>query len=373
VIHSPTHIAAARHYFPSSAANPRSNLVAHRHALTRVTTACRVNTSLRTAAPRARHDHLKTYHYDASDRLSRVDTPQSGQTLKTHYWHNAAGQRIFKSEPSAATSTQTVQLGAIYVYADPGADNQAGLPSWAILAERSNGGANLTRNADYIWLPLEDGSAIPVAIYTAGRYYNIHSDHLGTPRLITDDTATPVWQWPYSAFGETKPTGLVQITGSGATQSIKGTTATFEFNLRYPGQYADSETGQFYNYYRNYLAAQGRYTQNDPIGLAGGINRQIYVSADPLGRIDPLGLSESCGWLAKALGWCDPTKLPEKICEAACDSVEERCKRAVAPSCYWEGTPCLAPWVALGKQCRDEQKKRCNTSQSSTSGVCEAG
>jgi RHS repeat-associated protein len=119
---------------------------------------------------------------------------------------------------------------------------------------------------------------------------------LGTPRLITDDTATPVWQWPYSAFGETKPTGLVQIAGSGATQSIKGTTATFEFNLRYPGQYADSETGQFYNYYRNYLAAQGRYTQNDPIGLAGGMNRFAYVHGNPLSFTDPEGLQVPGSW-----------------------------------------------------------------------------
>jgi RHS repeat-associated protein len=61
-------------------------------------------------------------------------------------------------------------------------------------------------------------------------------------------------------------------------------------NLRFPGQYADSETGQFYNYYRNYLAAQGRYTQNDPIGLAGGANRIIYANGDAINGYDPFGL-----------------------------------------------------------------------------------
>jgi RHS repeat-associated protein len=62
--------------------------------------------------------------------------------------------------------------------------------------------------------------------------------------------------------------------------------------LRFPGQYADSETGQFYNYCRNYMASQGRYTQNDPIGLAGGLNPFTYVSGNPLIYTDPYGLFE---------------------------------------------------------------------------------
>jgi RHS repeat-associated protein len=45
-----------------------------------------------------------------------------------------------------------------------------------------------------------------------------------------------------------------------------------------------------YNYYRSYQAAQGRYTQNDPIGLDGGWNRFGYVEGNPLSYIDPLGL-----------------------------------------------------------------------------------
>jgi RHS repeat-associated protein len=48
---------------------------------------------------------------------------------------------------------------------------------------------------------------------------------------------------------------------------------------------------QHYNYQRDYDPSVGRYTQSDPIGLAGGISTYAYAGSMPTGAIDPMGLA----------------------------------------------------------------------------------
>jgi RHS repeat-associated protein len=57
------------------------------------------------------------------------------------------------------------------------------------------------------------------------------------------------------------------------------------------GQYLDRETGLHYNLFRYYDPDCGRFTQQDPIGLAGGINLYQYAP-NALGWIDPWGLTK---------------------------------------------------------------------------------
>ena len=144
-------------------------------------------------------------------------------------------------------------------------------------------------------------------MYRSSKFYAIHTDHLGTPRLVTDNTNQPVWQWAYSAFGDNAPSGILKPTTNAASAYLSlpptagsgTTTATLlavsapaqVFNLRFPGQYSDSETGWFYNTMRSYLPTQDRYGQNDPIGLGGGWNRSVYANANALRYTDPLGLA----------------------------------------------------------------------------------
>ena len=60
--------------------------------------------------------------------------------------------------------------------------------------------------------------------------YYYHNDHLNTPRKLTDTTGAIVWAADYA------PLGQAEITID-----------TIENNLRFPGQYYDTETGLHYN------------------------------------------------------------------------------------------------------------------------------
>lgn len=262
-------------------------------------------------------DGLRSFSYDAANRLRQVQIGNSVEASKISYLHNAQGLRVFKSEPQVAQTAPDEEelgtsftawlkknfgwlfsqaqanatLGQSYVYDDSVLGDTPNL-----LGEYGNGGAKSAGSMEYLWLPTESGQAIPIGLYRNKRFYAIHSDHLGTPRLITDDAGKPVWQWAYSAFGDNKPTGILKATANpkaaitNVPTLLKATTPSITVNLRFPGQYADEESNLFENGFRSYRPGMGDYTQSDPIGLAGGWNRFAYVGGNPLSYSDPKGL-----------------------------------------------------------------------------------
>ncbi|MGI2995001.1 RHS repeat-associated core domain-containing protein [Vibrio alginolyticus] len=180
--------------------------------------------------------------YDAFNRLTEATV--NGETSTYHY--NSAHQRVRKSAGG---------VDVLYVY---GLDGE-------LLAE-VNAGTGQTQR-EYVWL---DGQL--VAYLVDGTVYHVHNDHLGTPQALTDETGATVWKASYSPFGKATVT----------TEQIK-------FNLRFPGQYYDAETGLHYNWHRYYDPALGRYLQSDRLGLFDGVDTYGYVHNNPLSSIDPTG------------------------------------------------------------------------------------
>ena len=119
----------------------------------------------------------------------------------------------------------------------------------------------------------------PITTITSSQFVYLHADHLDTPRFATDALQRVVWRWRSDAF----------VIGTAETDPDSDSITT-EVNLRFPGQYSDPGTGLYYNYFRDYDSATGRYVQSDPIGLTGGMNTYVYGLSAPSMNSDPFGL-----------------------------------------------------------------------------------
>ena len=104
--------------------------------------------------------------------------------------------------------------------------------------------------------------------------YYYHTDHLGTPLALVDQSGVIVWQVALTAYGPMITTNAV---------------TTVDQPWRFPGQYSDWESGLYYNNQRYYDPGTGRYLSLDPArqmdyGYAGG-NPINYSDIDGLLKV----------------------------------------------------------------------------------------
>ncbi|HWM92937.1 MAG TPA: RHS repeat-associated core domain-containing protein, partial [Thermoanaerobaculia bacterium] len=161
----------------------------------------------------------------------------------------------------------------------------------------------------------------PVAQLTTGpELLYLTTDHLGTPALATDIAGAVVWAGGVEPFGGIWTAGLdnpdpdpsMALGPRLATAPSLSRLSSEKVFLRYPGQWASDAfrvTGTqqeiYYNVYRWYESATGRYSQPDPLGLqaAERARREMpplhlygYGLGRPLFYTDPLGLEEEDPW-----------------------------------------------------------------------------
>lgn len=213
---------------------------------------------------------------------------RANTTSDTHSWTWSLGTAgnydlyVWWVPPNnAGISSQTYRLNGLDATA-----NGAGVArgTWLRVGNYSLPAGNTT-------LTLAEPAATPKLFADAARlvltqptanatdYAYVHVDHLGTPIAVTNATRLVVWRATHDPFGAATVQDDVDGDGNHLT-----------LNLRFPGQYADAESGLHYNYFRTYDPSLGRFLESDPLGLAAGTNTYAYVGGNPLSAIDPLGL-----------------------------------------------------------------------------------
>jgi RHS repeat-associated protein len=208
-------------------------------------------------------------NYTATYALTGMLSSLTKTGVTTSFSYDADNRRVRKVTSAGASNTR------IFVYDLNG----------QLLGEYDQAGVALK---EYVWL-----GSTPIAVFTADPsstsnppwVYYIHSDHLDTPRQVMDQNGGRRWRWFAEPFGTTAP------------ESNPDNIGAFTLNLRFPGQYADAETGLFYNYFRNYDAGIGRYKESDRLGIDGGVNTYSYVESDPARYFDPNGLVKWNGFI----------------------------------------------------------------------------
>ncbi len=196
------------------------------------------------------NDSTRSYTYDAENRITSVS---QGGTQIALYLYDAEGRRVSKVAGSTTTD---------YVYD----------LSRRIVAEYPFGG-----NApSYVYF---NGQLL--AEYANGTTYFAHTDHLGSPRLLTGMDQSVAECDDYMPFGE-------RLSYSGCNGGI----TTHKFT----GQERDSETGNDNFKARYYGSGMGRFLSPDPSNLSVDFwlpqtwNRYSYALNNPLSVVDRNGL-----------------------------------------------------------------------------------
>nr|HPI54302.1 RHS repeat-associated core domain-containing protein [Chitinophagaceae bacterium] len=193
-------------------------------------------------------DKIWQYSYFANGMLKEVIRPDK---KKVSFTYDALGRRLSKKFESTITK---------WVW-----DGNLPLHEW----QETNEAQKIDEQGNIVpkeklkfttWL-FEEGSFVPCAKLQDGKSFSIITDHLGTPMAMLNQQGEKVWEGIQDIYGR-----ITTLVGNKE-----------DCPFRYQGQYADIETGLYYNRFRYYAPEEGMYISQDPIRLNGGIMLYTYV------------------------------------------------------------------------------------------------
>ncbi len=270
-------------------------------------------------------------YYGADDRLVAADARTPGKQLVEAVRYDALGRRVWVSTrwrcaPSADVAcianavTRTLWDGASEV-----AEIRARYDTSAAAMEEMDAGADtvpksIVGDANPFYGRVVYGPALALDQPLSVTRYEYRDNPYGADALAWPTfTLVPFWDYrgtpvfglfsdgayarPYAAGGSSCPgspgTGTtdrcVYLTwpfAGSAYHQDRGLTLTYSWQGSLMLKKRDV-SGLTYARNRMYDPGTGRFTQEDPIGLAGGLNGYGFASGDPVNYGDPFGL-EAC-------------------------------------------------------------------------------
>ena len=213
--------------------------------------------------------------YDADGNQTSVASNGSAGTASSTFAFDAGNRMV---------SSNVMGLGAVnYVYDGEGhrVEKLTGTTVTTVYAYDAAG----TLTSEY-----------GTAAVTAGTEY-LTADHLGTTRLVTDQSGNVVRRYDYMPFGEEVGSGTAgrgrDYVGSGSYPMGPDPVT----DVKFTGKERDAETGLDYFLARYMSSAQGRFTSPDPMQLMPQKlldpqqwNMYGYARNNPLRFVDPTGM-----------------------------------------------------------------------------------
>ncbi|WUH91940.1 polymorphic toxin type 24 domain-containing protein [Streptomyces sp. NBC_00433] len=221
-----------------------------------------------------------TYSWNAEDRLTEAVTPDG---RRWRYAYDPLGRRISKhrlTEGGSAADRTDFTWDETRLIEQRAADGQ--VTTWDFtpgthtpLAQRNRGPVGWSDNE-----PLRAVITHHSSTSRSTRFHAVVTDSVGTPTELVTPEGEVVWKRNPTHWGTSLP--------------VEAEVTLVDCPLRFPGQYADSETGLNYNYARYYDPEIAKYISADPLGLEPADNHHAYV-LNALNWSDPLGLNPKCG------------------------------------------------------------------------------
>ncbi len=192
----------------------------------------------------------RTLTYDGNDKQTQVKDVNNN--VVGQYYYDGSGARVKKVVPSTGETT-------VFVYDAAG----------ALAAEYSTATPPANPQTSYMT-----------------------SDHLGSARVITDQSGNVTSRRDFMPFGEEIYAGV----GTRSTSQKYSSSGVDNVRQRYTGYQKDTETGLDFAEARMYENRHGRFTAPDPLLSSASpldpqtFNRYTYTGNNPVNFTDPAGL-----------------------------------------------------------------------------------